>query len=506
MKKLIDSYTIVADNVPATIAVWETSTESVPLYEITLPELPPATAALVEELSEELSGKVPLELEMMSDPHKVLGVKEEFLGEIKSLVGTKLPQADPATVDTLAGYLLHKMYGLGFVDVIMADNWIEELTVNGSKYAVALYHKKHGWVNTNKQLQSEEEIRNLSAQIGRKVNREINLLHPIMDAYLLSGDRVASTLFPVSTGGNTITIRRFARNPWTPLSFIAMNTISARMMALLWQAMQFELNILVAGGTASGKTSVLNSLCSFIPPNQRVISIEDTREIQLPQNLHWNWVPMTSRPANPEGQGAISMLDLMVSSLRMRPDRIIVGEVRRREQMEAMFEAMHTGHSVYCTMHADTAHQVQRRLTQPPIAIPQAEVEALHLILMQYRDRKSGKRRALELAEVLQGNERELEINYLYRWRPRTDTFEKINNSIRLVEELNLHTGMTPQEMDADLAEKEFILCWLGQQNIRDIDEFGELMRIYYKDKEILLQAIQQKKSAGEAKKLFLSS
>tara|TARA_Y100000031_G_C8209569_1_gene380242 strand:+ start:126 stop:776 length:651 start_codon:yes stop_codon:yes gene_type:complete len=201
------------------------------------------------------------------------------------------------------------------------------------------------------------------------VGREITGLHPIMDAHLLSGDRVASTLFPVSTAGNTITIRRFARNPWTITTLIANNTLSKEMAAFIWLAMHYEMNILVAGGTASGKTSMLSAISGLLPTNQRVISIEDTREITLPEELEWNWVPLTTRNPNPEGQGEVTMLDLIVSSLRMRPDRIIAGEVRRKAQAETMFEAMHTGHSVYTTIHADTVEQVKRRKTQIRIQI-----------------------------------------------------------------------------------------------------------------------------------------
>ncbi len=186
------------------------------------------------------------------------------------------------------------------------------------------------------------------------------------------------------------------------------------------------------------------------------------------------------------------MLDLMVASLRMRPDRIVVGEVRRKEQAQTLFEAMNTGHSVYATMHADTAVEVKRRLLEPPIQVPKSEVEAMHLVLIQYRDRQKGLRRSLELAEVLRGR-KELSFNYLYRWRPRTDTFEKANDSIRLVEDLNLHTGMTIAEINKDLAEKEKILNWMSANKVLHIDDFGKLMRIYYKEPDIIRQAIKNK-------------
>ncbi len=495
-KKLLEKYTVLADNVAATVQIWSLPTENIPIYELITPNLGPGTEALISSLIDELAANVPIEIEDVTDTKKIEKLRQDFYSQIRKVVALKLPDQDKKRIDTLAGIILHRMYGLGFIEIILADNWLEEITINGSTEPISVYHKKYGWCKTQKRLQNEEEIYNFSSQIGRKVGREISSLNPIMDAHLLTGDRVASTLFPISTCGNTITIRRFARNPWTAVHFIdpAENTLSKEIAAFLWMAMQYELNILVAGGTASGKTSMLNSICCFIPPTQRIISIEDTREITLPENLHWNWVPMTSRNKNPEGQGEVTMLDLMVASLRMRPDRIIVGEVRRREQAEAMFEAMHTGHSVYCTIHADTAEQVKRRLIEPPISIPKQEVEALQLVLIQYRDRRKGIRRTLELAEILNTTDKELQLNYLYRWRPKTDAFEKVNESIRVIEDLNLHTGMTLKELNQDLKQKQNILQWMLDNNLKDIDDVGKVMRVYYKNQDELIGLVDKKK------------
>ena len=157
---------------------------------------------------------------------------------------------------------------------------------------------------------------------------------------------------PISVEGNTMTIRKFASKPWTVTDLINTQTISLDAASLIWMGIQYELSTLIAGGTATGKTSMLNAIANFFPPNQRIISIEDTREIQLPSFLHW--IPMVTRLPNPEGKGEVSMLDLLVNSLRMRPDRILVGEIRRKREAEVLFEAIHTGHSVYATVHANS--------------------------------------------------------------------------------------------------------------------------------------------------------
>jgi len=507
--KLIDSYNVIADQVPAKVNIWDIKDDNIPLYEIIMPEIAKATEAFLEDLKDELATKVPIEIEDVTDSKKIELLKKQFFLEAKKIITKHIvdqekigkqseeeKKKEEEKIGLISGIMLHRMFGLGFIDIVMADNFLEELAVNGAKNPVSVYHKKHGWCKTTIKLKNEEEVYNLSAQIGRKVGREINSLNPIMDAHLLTGDRVASTLFPISTAGNTITIRRFARNPWTIIHLInpQNRTLSKEIAAFLWQAMHYELNILVAGGTASGKTSILSAIAGLMPPNQRVISIEDTREISLPEELHWNWVPMTTRNPNPEGQGEVTMLDLMVSSLRMRPDRIVVGEVRRKAQAETMFEAMHTGHSVYTTIHADTVEQVKRRLIEPPIEIPRSEVESLQLVLVQFRDRRKGIRRSLELAEILTGSKEQLETNYLYRWIPRTDKFEKANDSIRVFEDLNLHTGMTPKEIMDDLKERENILQWMLDNDIKDIDQVGKVMSIYYKNKDLLLGLVNNRK------------
>ena len=509
MRKVIDSYSIDSNRVQAEVKIWEMPTDNIPLYDIIFPEISPATNALLDELAKELSETVPTEWEQGLDINKLQQAQDEYWAKIYQLLKKKLLHSPEKTIASLANVLLNRLYGFGMIDLILADDYIEELTINGSNYPLSVYHKKYGWLKTNKFLSSEEEIQNLVSRIGRKVNREINMLHPIMDAHLLSGDRVSSTMYPISTIGSTLTIRRFSRDPWTPTKLIdpQYGSTSPSIMAFLWQAIQYELNIIVVGGTASGKTSMLNSLCAFLPQNQRIISIEDTREVQLPRTLNWNWVPLVARLANQEKEGEVSMLNLLVSSLRMRPDRIIVGEVRKREQMEAMFEAMHTGHSTYSTMHADSAQQAKRRLLEPPIKIPKMELGSLHLILAQFRDRKSGKRRTLELAEVLSPayENQDLELNHLYRWHPRNDTFEKVNESVRVAEELSVHTGMSPQEMNEDLEEKELVLRWMVQEKIFDLNRFGEIMSYYYKFTLELLQAIKTNKNFSEIKELFAS-
>lgn len=495
----LESYDLMSDNVPAKVSI--AKEKGALKYNVEFVSIKLPTKIFLDNIKDELSTKMPVSQPEVSDIEKTEKVKEGFLGVIrKELEKYELGGEENKL---LSGLLLHNMFGLGEIELLAADKWLEEIAINDSKTPIAVYHRKRGWMETNMYMASEEEIFNYASQVGRKVGRQIAILTPILDARLETGDRVTATLSPISSHGNTITIRKFAREPWTIISLIKSpaKTMTAEMAAFLWQAIHYELNVMVAGGTASGKTSTLNALCAFIPPNQRVVTIEDTRELLLPKN-QWNWIPLVTRSPNPEGMGEVGMLDLMIASLRMRPDRMIVGEMRKKREAEVLFEAMHTGHAVCSTMHADTSGQVVRRLTQPPFDIPNAELEALHLLLVQYRDRRKNLRRTLEISEIAAGTEGRLSPTIVYRWRTRGDAFDKVTEPARYYGEINLHTGMTKAEIDEDLKKRTTILKWMVRRNISNIDDVGKVMSAYYSDPELVYRYASRNRSF---KKLVLS-
>ncbi|MFH1506725.1 MAG: CpaF/VirB11 family protein, partial [archaeon] len=243
---------------------------------------------------------------------------------------------------------------------------------------------------------------------------------------------------------------------------------------------------LIAGGTASGKTSALNVFANFFPPNQRVISIEDTREIQLPKFLHW--VPMNTRLPNAEGKGEVSMEHLLVNSLRMRPDRIIVGEVRRKKQAETLFEAIHTGHSVYATFHANNARETVERITNPPIDVPKIMLPAISLIIVQFRNRRTGTRRTFQIAEILSDST----PNILMQYDIKKDKLITVSKSKSLFPNLRLYTGLSDVEIKKNLKEKELLLNYLVKQSITSVDAVGRIVAEYYTNKDNIMKYVKQ--------------
>jgi flagellar protein FlaI len=490
--KLLKKYDIKLDKVHINVNIVDAG-GYIKEYHILVPKISDATHALLDSVKDDLLREAKIGMEEIFDPARIKKLITEFELKTEGLIQKRLPGVSLNIKNFLTQSLVNEMLGLGVLELLLADDDLEEIVINTSKEPVWVYHREFGWLKSNVFVMSEQQIHNYASIIARRVGRQITTLEPLLDAHLVSGDRANATLFPVSTKGNTLSIRKFARKPWTITDFIANRSITPEVAAFLWMAIQYELNIVVAGGTSSGKTALLNTLMPFIQPNHRIISIEDTRELQLPNFLQW--VPLTTRLPNPEGKGEITMLDLMINSLRMRPDRIVVGEIRRSEQAEVLFEAMHTGHSVYATLHADTAEQTLKRMTNPPISIPSIMLEALHLIVVQHRDRRKGTRVAYQVAELLRskGNEAGPRINLLYEAKPDR-TIVPVNKTARVFESLNRHTAMTRNEMARDIHDKVKVLKWLAKHNVNTVNEVGKVVSEYYTHTDAVTKAVAQDK------------
>lgn len=491
--KIMEEYKIEYQNVTASVKIYHDEKEYVPVYEIRYPKIEEATWAILDSIREKIVTELAFVTDDILSTEDTSDVKKKFVQKATNLIETELPHLGRKDVDILVGILSQESLGLGPIEFMLKDNDLEEIVVNNAKEAIWVYHRKYGWLKTNIVLGDETKVYNYAAQIGRKVGTQITNLNPLMDAYLTTGDRANSTLFPISSKGNTLTIRKFARRPWTITDFIETKTITPEVAAFLWLAIQFEMNIVCTGGTASGKTSFLNVLSMFIPPSQRIISIEDTREIQLPPFLHW--VPLTTRPPNIEGKGEVTMLQLMINALRMRPDRMIVGEIRRSKEAEVLFEAVNTGHSVYSTLHANTAEETLKRLINPPINIPISLLTSLQLIAVMHRDRRRRIRRVLEISELIPSgglDEMKIELNTIFKWVPSKDQIVEWGKSNRVWNDIKLFSGMEDNEIKRNLEEKKSILLWMVKNKMNTIEKVGKLISDYYKDPASVLKLVNK--------------
>ncbi|MCX8175272.1 MAG: ATPase, T2SS/T4P/T4SS family [Candidatus Micrarchaeota archaeon] len=480
-----EAYTLRDGELEARISIFKKQGEHVLTYELSAPKWEPGTEAFMEDAKPELLKKVSISSQEALNIKMTDELRMRFFEEGKKMIRENLPQLSEEKAETMARKLVQEMLGLGEIEFMLKDDMIEEICVNSSSQPIWAYHRKYGWMKTNLRIPSEAEIWNYSSSIARGVGRQINTRTPLLDAYLPTGDRVNATLSPISYYGNTITIRKFARKPWTITDYVRTGTISSELAAILWLSIQYELNMIISGGTGAGKTSMLNVLSMFIPQNQRVVSIEQTKELTLDPD-YFQWVPLVVREPTSEGTGGISMLDLMVNSLRMRPDRILVGEIRRAEEAQVLFEAMHTGHSVYATLHAETVSETVRRLANPPLSIPPVMMESLHLVLAMYRDRRSNIRRVFELGEIIPTEREGIAQNIIYRWRPYKDSIVPAEPSARLFETIKQYTNMDDAEIKRDLDEKKKVIDWLCEKGIDTVKEVGEIIAAYYDEPQEL--------------------
>ena len=295
------------------------------------------------------------------------------------------------------------MKGYGKIDPLLKDDALEEIMIIGKDKPIYVYHRNNGMMITEIIL-SEIEIKQIINKIANYVQRKIDNETPILDARLPNGSRVNATIPPITADGSTVTIRKFKKEQLTILDLISSNSISAHLAAFLWINIDGlnvrPSNIIISGGTGSGKTTTLNTLTSFIPSNERIITIEDILELQIPQE---HVIRTETRPPNIEGKGEINMDILLKNSLRQRPDRIIVGEVRSKEAI-TLFGALNTGHSGMGTLHANSTQETITRLINPPMNVPSIMINSIDFIVMQNRIIHPSKgiiRRITEVAEVV---------------------------------------------------------------------------------------------------------
>jgi flagellar protein FlaI len=483
-EKILEHYPLNAHGMAIDVIIKTNPNEFVPTYNVTFEGVSEATKLLLLSFRRELVSMVPMDPTKVEIQSYVEELNKRYVQSSKILIDRYLPNTDEKTKDVLTAYILNMMLGLGDLEVPLSDENLEEIAVNGSKSNIWVFHKRIGWCKTNIKPASEEAIYDQAEQIGRRVGRELNNLAPLMDAELVDGSRVNATLYPISQIGNTITIRKFAKNPWTMPALVKSGSLPPELAGLLWLCIQNEISILISGGTASGKTSFLNASSVFFPPTRRIISVEETRELALPDSLQW--VAMVSRQPNPEGKGEVTLYDLMINALRQRPDIMLVGEIRTGKDAETLFEAIHTGHSVYATVHADNAQDTVVRMTNPPIATPKIQMNALGAIVSLFRHRSKGIRRTLEFAEVLRTGD----ANVLYRWNMRDDTFAQISDLTNLAEVLSLYGGYTKTEIAEEVTMRAKIIRWMIKYKVTDINDAGFLIANHYMNKDRVIDLV----------------
>ncbi|MCQ1534221.1 type II/IV secretion system ATPase subunit [Methanosarcina sp. KYL-1] len=387
-------------------------------------------------------------------------------------------------------FLKRNFIGYERINPLILDPNIEDISCSGVEIPIYLYHRKHNNIVTNI-LFGEKELDSLVVKLCQRSGKHISIGEPIVDATLPDGSRIQATLGrEVTTRGSSYTIRKFKGDPITPIDLLKYGTCSIEMMAYYWIAIENNISVLLAGGTASGKTSLMNAISLFIPRLSKIVSIEDTREIML---HHENWIAGATRKSfTVGGTGEVSMYELLKAALRQRPEYIIVGEVRGKEAL-TLFQAMSTGHTTYSTMHASDVQTVVNRLENEPINVPHVMMQALGVIAIQmqtYVD-EVRVRRTKTIVEItgLDARTGSLRINELYRWEPQYDNFKRAGDSY-VLNEIMRARGWNPDKLFIEFKNREKILAYMAERQIRDYVSVSLIVHMYATNPQLVMEAV----------------
>jgi len=368
----------------------------------------------------------------------------------------------------------------------MRDHNLEEISCDGLNLPLYVWHREFESIPTNIIYTNNRELDNFTRKLAYVCGKHVSMSNPIVDASLPDGSRINLTLgHEITKKGSTFTIRRFRADPISIIDLIKFKSMSIDLATYLWYLAEKKSTMLIAGGTASGKTTSLNALAAFIKPGLKIVSIEDTQELNIP---HENWIPSVSRQNFTEGQVAeINQFDLLRAALRQRPDIIIVGETRGREAY-TLFQAMATGHGGFSSIHADSVDATLTRLTSSPMDIPKTlVVNTLDVITLQLKLTIHGKsvRRIIQVSEIsgLDNKTGKILTNDIFKWNPKDDTYQLSRKSI-VLEKIKDRYGESDEQINHELTKRKTALEWMVKNNIRDLIAVSKNIQDFYVDSE----------------------
>lgn len=463
------------------------------VYILEEPELTDQDKEILNKMSTALIDLIEVGLTTIKDTTEAMTYLEEQIKKVRKGLSLNLTQEQYIRIM----YYIHRNFvGLNEIESLLRDPWLEDIGCDGINIPLYVIHRKYGSMKTNVIFKDLETLREFVVKLSERCGRYVSYAEPILDGTLPDGSRVNATLAgDVATRGPTFSIRKFAERPYSPIDIMKLGTISPIGMAYFWYLVESGVSLLIAGGVATGKTSFLNSLCMFIPPEAKIVSIEDTRELRIP---HEHWIPSVTRLGfgipMPTGEkyGEITLFDLLKGSFRQNPDYTVVGEVRGKEAY-VMFQGMSSGHPCMSTFHAGSVDTVIKRLTTPPIELSSSLVECLDAIVIMVHAKEKGKsaRRIKETDEIISVKSETLEAETFrsVEWNPKEDIFKFNKNSI-LLKKIANNKGIKIDDILKEILRREAVLKWMINKGIKDYVEVRKVINEYYKDPEKILKQV----------------
>lgn len=449
-------------------------------YEVIEPTLLKEEQRYLDEIKTLLMEELSVSVKDLETHEKAV---EYLKGKVADVIKDYKLKIPKETVEKLMYYIVRDFIGYGKIDALMRDHMIEDISADGVDIPLYVWHREYESLPTNIVFKCADELNNFIIRLAFLAGKQISIASPMLDASLPDGSRIQMTYgSEITRRGSTFTVRRFRVDPLTISDLLTLKTLSSDMAAYFWYAIENRASVLVAGGVATGKTTILNCLSMFIKPEFKIVSVEDTAELNLP---HENWIPSVVRGGAEEKKaGAITLFDLLKAAVRQRPDYIIVGEVRGQEAY-TLFQAMATGHLGMCTVHAESVDSAIHRLESEPMNIPRPMISMIDAVLVQGRLEISGRptRRSLSVTEIVGLDPRTKDIltNQVFKWDSRSDSFIYSGRSYVMQRTME-KTGLREPEMQAEIQRRKMVLEWMVKNKIRRYSDVAGLIREYYAD------------------------
>jgi len=374
------------------------------------------------------------------------------------------------------------LVGYGRIDPLMRDPNIEDISCDGVDRPVYVWHRKYENLETNLLFTEDEELDDAVVKLVHMAGKHVSSAFPIVDASLPGKHRLAVCYRrEVTPFGTAFTIRKFREDPYSIIDLINLGTFSEEMAAYFWTCLENRTSVVVLGGTAAGKTTALNALACLIRPGSKIVTIEETAELNLP---HENWVSLIARRSYGLGEtlsGEVSLFDLVKTAMRHRPDVLIVGEIRGREAY-VLFQALATGHGGMCTLHADSIDSAVKRLTSKPMEIAPAYIPLMNIVASVQRVNlpEAGElkayRRILSVDEVADYED----YRTTFRWRPAKDDFNSLMKDGVILPAISERMGLSIEELMEELERRTNVLQWMRERNIRSYKDVAAIITEYY--------------------------
>jgi archaeal flagellar protein FlaI len=398
-------------------------------------------------------------------------------------------------------YLQREFVGLGRTDCILRDPFLEDISCLGPNIPMYVFHRVYGSLRTNVAYEGEIELNKYIFRLAQIAGKHISIYQPILDATMQDGSRINLTLgTEVTRKGSTFSIRKFSHDPVSPIDLLKFGSVSPFELAYFWTLVENHRSLLISGGTAAGKTTFLNAICMFVRPEDKIVSIEDTPEIQID---HQNWIQSVARTgygmasgisgasgvsgisgSSHRSSGTVTLFDLLVAALRQRPEYVIVGEVRGSESF-TLFQAISVGHASMSTIHAGSIAELIHRVENEPMNIPRVLFQALDAVAFpaQVVVRDSRVRRIMSVTEILEVDSvtNELLTNDVFHWEPSSDSFKYLGRSF-VLEHIAARTGKDIDALTAEMGRKEHYLKLMDQLNMTYYRDISRALAAYYVD------------------------